>query len=257
MRNSVLILMYHRIAQGLSCDRYTVSTELFKSQMSFLVEHGYRVTSLRDFVSALEADRQFPDSSIVITFDDGFESTFDQAVPVLKTHAMPATFFLVSDHMGKSSEWTARSRSSAHRLMDWDQALQLRQSGFELGSHTCSHPRLTDVNPIEARREIELSKIVLEDRLGCPVEAFAYPFGAHNSDVREVVSEAGYRCACSTLSGFNDSNADRYLLRRIDVFGDDSMTDFRRKLTFGANRVGTGEMLKYYFRRAQSKLLRA
>jgi peptidoglycan/xylan/chitin deacetylase (PgdA/CDA1 family) len=215
------------------------------------------VTSLRDFVSALEADTFFPDRSVVITFDDGFENTFDQALPILETHAMPATFFLVSGQLGKSSEWMGHSPSPAHRLMDWSQAFELQRSGFELGSHTCSHPRLTDIDPVEARREIEVSKRELEDRLGCPIEAFAYPFGVHDNAVRDLVREAGYRCGCSTLSGFNDSNADRFSLRRIDVFGNDSMTDFRRKLTFGANRVGTGELLKYYLRRAQSKLLRA
>ena len=254
---SGLIFMYHRIARGFSRDRYTVSAEQFGSQMSFLVEHGYRVTSLRDFVSSLEGDTFPPARSIVITFDDGFENTFDQALPILETNAMPATFFLVSGQLGKSSAWMDHSPSPADRLMDWSQALQLHRRGFEVGSHTCSHPRLTDIDPVEARREIEVSKRVLEDRLGCSIEAFAYPFGVHDNAVRDLVRDAGYRCACSTLSGVNDSNADRFLLRRIDVFGDDSITDFRRKLTFGANRVGTGELLKYYFRRAQSRLLRA
>jgi len=249
--------MYHRIARGPSRDRYMVSAERFGWQVSFLAEHGYRVISLRDLVSTLEAEKSSSDHSVVITFDDGFESTFDQALPTLETYAMPATFFLVSDHVGKRSDWMASSGSSAHRLMDWRQALQLQRSGFELGSHTCSHPRLTEIGRVEARREIEVSKVILEDRLGSPVETFAYPFGAHDDAVRSLVREAGYRCACSTLSGFNDSNADRFLLRRIDIFGDDSMTDFRRKLMFGANHVGTGEMLKYYFHRAQSKFLGA
>jgi len=116
---------------------------------------------------------------------------------------------------------------------------------------------LTEIDVARARLEIENSKKELENRVGIAVQAFAYPFGAHNDTVRNLVRQAGYRCACSTMSGFTDYDADRFLLRRIDVFGDDSITAFRRKLLFGSNHVSTPEVLKYYLQRAQSKLLRA
>jgi peptidoglycan/xylan/chitin deacetylase (PgdA/CDA1 family) len=252
-----LILMYHRITRGPSRDRYTVSAEEFRRQMTFLTEQGYRVVSLRDFVSALEMREMFSQRSVVISFDDGFESTFEQAVPTLEQYGMPATFFLVSGLVGKTNEWMDSQRSSAFSLMNWHQAAYLQRRGFELGSHTCSHPMLTEIDVVRARLEIENSKKELENRVGIAVQAFAYPFGAHNDAVRNLVRQAGYRCACSTMSGFNDCNADRFLLRRIDVFGDDSITAFRRKLLFGSNHVSTPEVLKYYLQRAQSKLLRA
>jgi len=61
--------------------------------MTFLTEQGYRVVSLRDFVSALEMREMFSQRSVVISFDDGFESTFEQAVPKLEQYGMPRPSF--------------------------------------------------------------------------------------------------------------------------------------------------------------------
>jgi peptidoglycan/xylan/chitin deacetylase (PgdA/CDA1 family) len=254
---SVLILMYHRVARGPSQDRYTVSDANFRRQIAFLRDQNFRVVSLGEFVAALQLGQTFAKPSIAITFDDGFESTFEHAVPILQEYGIAATFFLVTSLVGKTNAWMNPAKSPVYPLMKWHQAEFLRGNGFELGSHTCSHPVLTQVTVELAQVEIENSKKEIEDRIGVAVHSFAYPHGAFNDQVRDLVRLAGYDCACSTLSGFNDGRADRFSLRRIDVFGDDSFSMFRRKLMFGANRVGAPEVLKYYLQRAQSKLIRA
>lgn len=140
--------------------------------------------------------------------------------------------------------------------MNWDQLFYLLQRGFAVGSHTCSDLVLKEVSLERAQAQIENSKKELEDRIGSSVQAFAYPFGGYNDAVCCLVHGAGYTCARYAMSGFNDLDSDRLLLRRIDVFGGDAIGAFRRKLLLGANRVSTPKVLKYSFLLAQSKLLR-
>jgi peptidoglycan/xylan/chitin deacetylase (PgdA/CDA1 family) len=86
------------------------------------------------------------------------------------------------------------------------------------------------------------------------VTAFAYPYGLFDDDARQAVAEAGFRTACSTRSGFNGPDADRYLLRRIEVFGGDNLWQFRQKLKFGANDVSNLYPLRYYAGRILARL---
>jgi peptidoglycan/xylan/chitin deacetylase (PgdA/CDA1 family) len=119
-------------------------------------------------------------------------------------------------------------------------------AGFGIGSHTRTHPRLPDLDAAGKRREIRDSKTRLEDMIGGSVTAFAYPYGIFDEDARQAVEESGYRLACSTRSGFNGPDIDRYTLRRIEVFGSDNLWQFRQKLKFGTNEVSNFYPLRYY-----------
>ncbi len=83
---------------------------------------------------------------------------------------------------------------------------------------------------------------------------FAYPYGLFDDDARAAVEAAGYRCACSVRSGFNGPGADRFLLRRIEVFGGDTVRQLRQKLKFGANEVSALYPVRYYAGRLSSRL---
>jgi peptidoglycan/xylan/chitin deacetylase (PgdA/CDA1 family) len=102
--------------------------------------------------------------------------------------------------------------------------------------------------------EIAGSKAELEDLLGQEVAYFAYPFGQYTPAGRDRVEQAGYRAACSTRSGFNNSEVDRYQLRRIEVFGSDTPWRFRQKLEYGRNESGLLFPLQYYAGRLRSRL---
>jgi biofilm PGA synthesis lipoprotein PgaB len=111
---SVLILMYHRVARGPSPDRYTVSDADFRRQVRFFRDQQFTVVSLGEFVGALQSGQSLAKPSVVITFDDGFESTFEYAVPILRDSGMVATFFLVT---GLSfNEMESSRNSSTQRL---------------------------------------------------------------------------------------------------------------------------------------------
>ena len=98
------------------------------------------------------------------------------------------------------------------------------------------------------------SKRSLQDALGKDVPYFAYPYGLQNEAVRGAVVAAGYRAACSTVSGFNRGGQDAFLMRRINVFGTDRLWQFRQKLRFGRNESSSLYALQYYGARLRARL---
>ncbi|QQS47191.1 MAG: polysaccharide deacetylase family protein [Acidobacteriota bacterium] len=96
-----------------------------------------------------------------------------------------------------------------------DQALEMDRNGVAVGSHTMTHPILTNISEQRLARELQGSKARLEEVLGRRVEQFCYPNGDNDQRVRRQVEAAGYRGAVTCLGGLNASGADPLALRRI------------------------------------------
>ena len=242
-----VILMYHIIDDPRSSEeaKYCCPSRVFEDHMRHLAEAGCAI-GLPDLIAGLQGDRALPDGAVAVTFDDGFAATYEHGMPILKRYDIPATMFLVSGRLGRDNDWMTPRGFPRRELVTREQARAMRQAGMTIGSHTRSHPRLTEVRPEVLDAEIAGSKVDLEDSLGEEVAYFAYPFGLHNDASREAVARAGYRGACSVRSGFNSTQVDRYELRRIEVYGSDSPWRFRQKLKFGRNDSGLTYPLSYY-----------
>jgi peptidoglycan/xylan/chitin deacetylase (PgdA/CDA1 family) len=114
--------------------------------------------------------------------------------------------------------------------MSGSQVRELAQSGMEIGSHSLTHPFLTELNDAELEIEIRDSKAFLEDLVGSKVECFSYPFGDVDARVREATMRAGYRIGCGTQRGPNLFSADWLMLRRSAVYGRDRLEGLLRIL---------------------------
>jgi peptidoglycan/xylan/chitin deacetylase (PgdA/CDA1 family) len=252
----VLILMYHIVAEPHSKQeaRYCCMPPRFEAQMRYLREAGMRLLTLDEIADAFERRAEWPDGGVAVTFDDGFADTFANALPVLSRYRIPATMFAVSDLIGTTNDWMSARGFPRRRLMSGTELREMSTAGVAIGSHSCTHPRLPELDGEAKRSEIRNSKARLEDTIGRSVTAFAYPYGQFDDDARNAVEEAGYRIACSTRSGFNSADVDRYLLRRIEVFGADNLWQFRQKLKFGANDVSNFYSLRYYAGRILERL---
>lgn len=152
--------------------------------------------------------------SIAITFDDGFVTNLEAAVPAMQEFGVQAINYLVADRIGKSSDWETAEGGEACPLMDDAQVRDWLAAGNWIGAHTCCHPRLSKIARARAREEIFSSKKKLEDRFGQPVEHFAYPFGDYDDAVVGMVREAGFKTACTMDRGVNDRTTDPLRLRR-------------------------------------------
>lgn len=123
-----------------------------------------------------------------------------------------------------------------------------------MGSHTRTHVDLADAQPETALAEIQNSRKILEDKLGQQVEHFAYPYGKYSQDSPNMVRQSGYRSGCSTRSGFNTPRTDPFVLHRIEVYGSDSLFNFRMKLLLGTNDGSLQSVLAYYWSRVLSRM---
>jgi peptidoglycan/xylan/chitin deacetylase (PgdA/CDA1 family) len=121
--------------------------------------------------------------------------------------------------------------------MSWSDIQAMQQGGMQFGGHTRSHPVLTMVSPDQVQAEVKGSRTDLERELKTPVYAFAYPFGAYNAVTQAAVQRAGYWGSCSVKSGLNTLKTPSYALRRIEIYGTDSLLTFTAKLWLGASRI--------------------
>lgn len=202
------ILCYHKIEPvpaGARIKGLYLEPALFRRQIQELGDAG--------FSFSLPGPHAAP-RSIAITFDDGFVSNLEAAVPVMRDLGARAINYLVADRIGKSSDWEASEGGEARPLMDAVQTRDWLAAGNWIGAHTCTHPRLSKLPRDRAREEIVSSKKKLEDQFGRPIEHFAYPFGDYDDAVVEMVREAGFKTACTMDRGVNDRTNDPFRLKR-------------------------------------------
>jgi peptidoglycan/xylan/chitin deacetylase (PgdA/CDA1 family) len=200
-----VIPLYHSVGQPLenSLDR-----DVFTRQMSLLAER-FRVVRLCDLAAAMTDAG--PANVAVVTFDDGIRDNHEVALPILERIGLKATFFVTTGFVG------GRISTSAGQcpMMTWSQVRELARLGHEVGAHTVSHPKLTQVSPDVAAAEIGDSKRALEDAMGAEVPSFAYPKGRLDDRIASMVGEAGFRWAVTTEPALVGSSPDWLQLPRV------------------------------------------
>jgi peptidoglycan/xylan/chitin deacetylase (PgdA/CDA1 family) len=247
-----IVLMYHVIdsPRAASEARYCTPPKMFRQQMQHLHATGWNVIPLAELVRSMGEKRATPARSVVITFDDGTACTHEAALPVLGEFGFPATVFAVSDLVDGRNEWMIREGQPARAMLSTVQLRELHAAGVEIGSHTACHAWMARISPSQAADEARRSKDRLEDILGKPVRHFAYPYGNQSKAAREAVRDAGYEAACTTRSGKNDLDTDRFALRRTEIRGDDAFWQFCAKL-----RSATHDMPPWSLARATARRL--
>jgi peptidoglycan/xylan/chitin deacetylase (PgdA/CDA1 family) len=192
--------------------------------------------------------------AVAVTLDDGYADNHSDAWPILAEQGFPATVFVTVNTVGDQNRWMMPDGYPSRRMLSWAQIQELHAAGIQIGSHTLTHPRLSTLGRDAARHEVVAAKKALEDRLGEPVDTFAYPYGDLSDETREVVGQAGHSIACSIRPGFNRPDDDPLLLRRIEIQGTDPAWKVLQKLRFGSNKAGVFEPMKYYLKRAINRL---
>jgi len=216
--------------------------------MEYLAKSKYQLLTLDDIWEVIEGRHLQEHTGVAITFDDGFSDFHSNALPVLTRWKIPATLFMVSRRIGQHNDWMYSRGFPERPLLSLEQLQEVRDAGISIGSHTCTHARLSEIssNTVELDGELRRSKQELEELLALDVDHFAYPYGLHDEQTTAAVKKAGYKTACSTRSGFNREDIDPLLLRRLEVYGTDKLWHFRQKLKFGVNDMSYSFPIKYY-----------
>jgi peptidoglycan/xylan/chitin deacetylase (PgdA/CDA1 family) len=230
------ILMYHSVSEAARSTRHAyfhtnTSPKAFEEQLKFLYERQYQVRNLGDAMGAALNPRR----ATVITFDDGFRDFYTHAFPLLSRYRYTATVFLPTAYIG---DWAHRSFNGTE-CMTWSQVRELQEAGIQFGSHTVTHPQLRALSTKDVEGEIRRSKETIEDKLGCPIRSFAYPYAFPETDwsfkrnLESILEQAGYENGVCTRIGTADRSDNRFFLKRLPVNSCDDATLFKAKLEGG------------------------
>lgn len=215
---NIPILMYHQIdappPQGTPLRGLIVAPSSLDWQMRMLRLMGYKGLSMRDLEPYLTGEKQ--GKVVGLTFDDGYQNNVRLALPILREHGFTATCYGVSSMIGGTNLWD-KGKVAEKPLMTLEDWRTWREAGMDIGSHTRTHARLTEVPADEARTQITQSRRELEQAVGCEVRHFCYPYGSYDAEHARMAREAGYVTATTTHRGRVKAGAAPYTLRRIMV----------------------------------------
>ncbi len=210
------ILTYH----SLDTSRSVISTSpsSFRRQMQWLHQQGFQTLSLAEAAKLVRIGQPFRERTCVVTFDDGYETVYREAFPILQEMGFTATVFLITGYCGKQNSWPGHvSPVGEQSLLCWTQIEEMARHHIEFGSHTVTHPDLACLTHREAEREMQDSKQMIQERIGRGVEVFAYPYGRYAPWTVDLAREH-FSGACSTILGKVTSEADSALLPRVDMY---------------------------------------
>jgi peptidoglycan/xylan/chitin deacetylase (PgdA/CDA1 family) len=230
--SDVPILMYHSIADDgpQELAPYRITPAAFREQLRYLRCNGFRSVGLADWAKCIAGRQKLPGRPVIITFDDGYQDFADHAWPLLEEAGFTATMFVVTDKVGGVADWD-EINGDPPRLMDWDTLRDLQARGLAIGSHTASHPSLTDLPREAIQEEVIRSRLALRDELDIESVELAFPFGNWDDRVCEAVADAGYTACVTTYGGISTLLHNPLSLPRLEIFPDDDLQAFAAKVT--------------------------
>ena len=211
-----VFLMYHELElpARTTCKsspgymRYVIKDTAFRQQMELIKESGYRG------LSVTEALQYASEPSVCITFDDGCETDFITAAPILQGFGFRATFYLTAGFLGTPGYLTT------------NQVRELDAAGFEIGCHSMTHPYLSDLAESDMKREIMGAKLRIEEIVGQSIEHFSVPGGQYDARTLEMARSAGFRTVATSLFHANSTRTSPYELGRVAILRDTPLQEF-------------------------------
>jgi peptidoglycan/xylan/chitin deacetylase (PgdA/CDA1 family)/glycosyltransferase involved in cell wall biosynthesis len=224
LRREMPVIMYHRFIEQDSekgVHGTWMPTAMFEKHLRLMKWLGYETLTFRDladkgFIHRLQYGKKY----LMITADDGYQDNLTRMLPLLEKYGYKAVVYVVTGE--GYNRWDVEHPTNPDTrvsLMSGDQVKALAASGHvEIGGHTLTHPRLSQLSPEQQAHEIQENKRQLESLLGHPLLSFAYPYGDINDSAKEQAIAAGYRFAVATNSGPNAMHQDPFQIRRIAIF---------------------------------------
>jgi peptidoglycan/xylan/chitin deacetylase (PgdA/CDA1 family) len=235
--NDVLVLCYHAVSEHWKAD-LAVHPDALAAQLETLVRRGYRGATFTEAIT-----KPPPGRIVSVTFDDAFASVLELAEPILTRLGLPGTVFVPTafPDSGRPLQWPGIDRwmGTAHedelRPLSWAQLSGLAASGWEVGSHTRSHPRLTQLDERALAEELTESKRVCESHLRKSCPAIAYPYGDVDDRVSRAAAGAGYIAG----GGLPEGRLAGGLLQwpRVGIYQSDTPRRFALKVGMLGRRV--------------------
>jgi peptidoglycan/xylan/chitin deacetylase (PgdA/CDA1 family) len=228
--SDVLVLCYHAVSERWPA-ALSVTAERLEEQLGLLVRRGYRGATFHDAVVAPPAPR-----TLAVTFDDAYRSVLERAFPILSRLELPGSVFVATDFAGANpmawpgiDRWLGGPYEPELAGMSWSELGELAEAGWEIGSHTRSHPHLTQLDDAALAAELRESKEACQERLGRPCRSLAYPYGDVDDRVVHAAGKAGYEAAGTLPKRFIRPRPLEW--PRVGVYHGDDARRFRLKVS--------------------------
>jgi peptidoglycan/xylan/chitin deacetylase (PgdA/CDA1 family) len=236
----IVVLCFHAVSHRWPADLST-TPERLEELLAWLVGRGYRGATFHAALFTPPAPR-----TVAVTFDDAYRSVIDLAFPILDRLGLPGTVFVPTDWAGTEKpmvwpgldRWMGSPYESELMPMSWGELDRLASAGWEVGSHSRSHPRLTQLADGDLRAELAESREACEQHLGRPCPTVAYPYGDTDERVAAAAEEAGYAAAAALPTRFRPGG--RFDWPRIGVYHGDGLRRFRVKVSPVVRRLPAG-----------------
>ena len=213
----LLIIYYHEVVKkGEGATYQKIEEEKFEAQMQYLKDNGY--VSL--FFS--ELCKPLPEKAVVVSFDDGFRSVYENAAPIMQKYGVKGNIYLPTAYIGKDG-----------RFMDWEMARELQEKGFEMQAHTHNHVDIRTLSTEELQKEVEISKEYFVRELGKTPCAICLPFGTYDRRSLQLLKNTdAYKYVLGSYYGRVGERklCKGGLLPRIGISNADSIKIFEKKL---------------------------
>jgi peptidoglycan/xylan/chitin deacetylase (PgdA/CDA1 family) len=216
------VLAFHNTDSGISPGLNNYSPKRLKELLAKLKYAGYKFVSLKDAIADLSDEK-----TIALTFDDGYQSFYHYALPILGELEVPSTVFIPFGYIGQKARWEYLSSVRTGMHMSRDQIAEVSASCVEVGSHGFSHIDLTGLSERLIKLELERSMKGLEDLTGRQVRFISYPFGRFNGQIESLAAEMGYERGFS-LSFYKRSRFS-FTVPRFAVYSTDTVYSVMKK----------------------------
>jgi peptidoglycan/xylan/chitin deacetylase (PgdA/CDA1 family) len=234
--SDTIVLCYHAVSERWPAS-LSVTPQAFERQLELLVRRGYEGVTFRE--AALGQPRG---KRMAVTFDDAYLSVLELGRPILDRLGVPATVFVPTDwpergepmHWPGIDHWMRTDYEPELRPLTWDQLSALRAHGWEIGSHTQSHPHLTELDDGALERELRESRAECARRLGS-CTTIAYPYGDYDSRVVAAAERAGYEAGCTLPARIHPARPLEW--PRVGVYHEDSERRYRLKVSRAVRAV--------------------
>lgn len=235
--SDVVVLCYHGVSDDWPCD-IAISPSRLGAQVGWFLDRGYVPTTFTEAVLRPPARR-----TLAVTFDDAYRSVLERGRPVLAAMDVPATVFVPTAFVGREPRgwegtdmWADGPWADEIAVMGWGELGELAAAGWEVGGHTRTHPRLTELDGSALDDELRRAREEIDDRLGAACSSIAYPYGATDRRVARAAERAGYVAGGGLLPD-RLSPSDPLLFPRLGVGRGWSDATVRRRARRGFRRL--------------------
>ena len=213
------IILYHhiqplQIAQQLGHEPLTVDSDIFDSQMKYLVDNGYHTISAQDLVDALQTHTKLPDKSIMVTIDDGYDDAYTYGFMIAKKYKIIMNFMIPTGLINQPG------------YMNWDHLKEMAQSPYvRIYNHTTTHAALGLISQDDIVKEVTTANEDLQNKLGIKNSIIVYPYGNYSDLAIQTLKDLHYTAAFSTDSAREQCLSNIMKLPRLHI-GNAPLTEY-------------------------------